>query len=115
MKKDFPSNDPTKAGGEDLERLYRMVYPMASNEVHPSPRAVGGRFEPGEGPKVNVDVGPDPRHSMAVASSSYTFVYSTFQVLDEAMNIRLDEHLEKSRAIYDELQQKGWKPEPSTA
>jgi hypothetical protein len=114
VRKDFPSNDPEKADGEHLERLYRMVYPMASNEVHPSPRSVGGRFEQGDGPKVNVDVGPDPRYSMAVASSSYTFVYSTFQVLDEAMSIGLDEHLEKSRAIHEELQQKGWKPEPST-
>lgn len=113
VKKDFPSNDPQKADGEDLERLYRMVYPMASNEVHPSPRTVGGRFEQGEGPRVNVDVGPDPRYSMAVASSSYTFVYSTFQVLDEAMNIALDEHLGNSRAIYEELQQKGWRPEPA--
>ena len=110
VKRDFPSDDPEKADGEDLERLYRMVYPMASNEVHPSPRSVGGRFEQGEGPTVNVDVGPDPRYSMAVASSSYTFVYSTFQVLDEAMNISLDEHLEKSRAIRDELQRNGWEP-----
>jgi hypothetical protein len=111
VKKDYPSNDPKKGDGENLERLYRMVYPMASNEVHPSPRSVGGRFEQGVGPRVNVDVGPDPRYSMAVASSSYTFVYSTFQVLDEAMDIQLDERLERSSAIYDELQVGGWLPE----
>ena len=114
VKKDFPSSDPDKAGGEDLERLFRMVYPMASNEVHPSPRAVGGRFEMGEGSQVNVDVGPDPRYSMAVASSSYTFTYSTFQVLDEAMSISLEDRLAKSKAIYDELQARKWEPEKAT-
>ena len=113
VKKDFSSGDPNKPGGEDLDRLFRMVYPMASNEIHPSPRAVGGRFEwKDDSPKVNVDVGPDPSYSLAVASSSFTFSYSTFWVLDEAMGISLDDHLGEARAIYDELKGDGWQRRP---
>lgn len=90
---DFPAGNRFSNGVDYLEYLYRVVFGLSSAQLHPTPRVTGEVFIPTpEGLKIQI--GPDPKWTVQVASTAFPFMNWTFEVLDELVDLSMSSKLE---------------------
>lgn len=93
VAKTFPASGKFDSGAEYLEYLYRVVFGLASAQMHPTPRVTGEVFFPTKD-GLKIQIGPDPQWTKQVVSTSFPFLNWTFEPLDELFDLGMTEKLE---------------------
>lgn len=89
----FPSGGRFDSGVDYLEYLYRVVFGLASAQMHPTPRVTGEVFLPTKD-GLKIQIGPNPRWTTQVVSTSFPFLHWTFEPLDELVDLEMARKLE---------------------
>lgn len=91
--KAFPAGGKFDSGAEYLQYLYRVVFGLASAQLHPTPRVTGEVFFP-TNDGLRIQIGPDPHWTEQVVSTSFPFLHWTFEPLDELFDLQMAQKLE---------------------
>lgn len=89
----FPAGGKLDSGAEHLEYLYRVVFGLASAQLHPTPRVTGEVFFPTKD-GLKIQIGPYPRWTKQVVSTSFPFLHWTFEPLDDLVDLQMAQKLE---------------------
>ena len=91
--KTFPKGGNFETGADYLEYLYRVVFGLASAQMHPTPRVTGEVFRVTKD-GLQIQIGPDPHWTTQVVSTSFPFLHWTFETLDELVGLQMAQKLE---------------------